>query len=350
MLRRTTFILLATLACSSVFAAESDTVSRISTDKGVSGQITSVSRLEVVVHQPIGNRDDRIPASDIADVEWRHEPAPLGLARGYEKTGNLVQSLASYQEGLAAIPASSRDMRADVEFRIARIIFRQAQNDPAKLQPAVERLKSWTDANREHFRYFAAQRLLGDAAIQQNDHLLADSAFDRLQQSPWPELQQAGKLGLARSALAQGRIPIAKGLFDELAGLPADAPGSKSARWEAMLGQADCLRRMEQPAQAAEKLQLVIDQTGAGDDRLLAQAYLQLGACRALDNSRLKDAVLAYLHVDVVPTLAAHQDLHAEALYHLARLWGAIGQPARGVEAAEKLKQQYPESPWTKKL
>jgi hypothetical protein len=58
---------------------------------------------------------------------------------------------------------------------------------------------------------------------------------------------------------------------------------------------------------------------------------------------------MSFLHVDVIPSLAQEKDYHAEALYHLAQLWGAVGQPARAAEAAARLEQLYPNSDWARK-
>ena len=77
------------------------------------------------------------------------------------------------------------------------------------------------------------------------------------------------------------------------------------------------------------------------------EAYvLQGNALQALN--RAKEAVLAYLHVDILfPREAGY---HAESLYHMTKLWKAVQLPERGLEAEAKLQSSYPNSEWTKKL
>ncbi len=94
----------------------------------------------------------------------------------------------------------------------------------------------------------------------------------------------------------------------------------------------------------------MIEETTAEDSRINAQAYLKLGDGYVAQGQKNKEAVLAYLHVDVIPALAAHSDLHAEALFRLSKLWPALNQPSRSADAAVKLESDYPNSPWTKQL
>ena len=117
-----------------------------------------------------------------------------------------------------------------------------------------------------------------------------------------------------------------------------------------MLGQATCLQSGQQYAEAANILGNVIRESATDDTRLQAEAYVRQGDCYAALGDRDKDAVMAYLHVDVIPSLAVEKDLHAEALYQLSQLWPELRHPDRADLAAGKLQSLYPNSPWTKKL
>lgn len=331
-------------------AADIDMVYQKSDGKSVGGEITKISRTEIVVHQQVGNRDVSVPANDIARVEWKNEPPTIGLARSNENSGNLSAAIAGYQETLSALPGGSSPIKVDLDFLLARTTARIAQADPEQLPTAIEKLKAFTNTHRDFFRFYEAQLLLAETALLANDYSTADEAFNMLEQAPWPDFQMAGKLGNARTLLAQNKVSDAKAIFDQVASNTPKNAAEKARQLEAMLGQANCMQRQSQFPQAIETLQKVIDQTAAEDTRLLAEAYLELGDCYAAEGQQLKQAVLAYLHVDVIPTLSRHSDLHAQALYNLAKLWPAVGQPGRGAEASAKLEQDYPNSEWTKKL
>lgn len=339
------------LTCSAgAFAAEIDIVKRASDGKSFGGEITSVSKTEVVVTQSVGNKEDTIAANDIASIEWKGEPPTLNLARSNERSGNLAEAQAGYQEALQAVASGAPALKAEIEFRLARTAAKIAAKDPSQIQVALDGLRAFVNDHRDHFRLYEAQHLLGELALAADDTPAADAAFAVLEQAPWPDVQMAGKLGTAKSLLSQGDVAGAKSLFDTVASITPKNASEKARRLEGVLGQAECQQKSGNYDDAVKTLQTVVKETDAGDTRLLAEAYLRQGDCLAADGQRLKEAVIAYLHVDVVPTLAAHGDLHAEALYNLAKLWPAIGQPARAAEATDKLQQDYPESSWTKKL
>lgn len=330
-------------------AADIDMVVRKSDGKTLGGEIKAITKTEVTVFQKVGNKEDVVPANDILSVEWKDEPAMLRLARSNEKAGNYAQAMTGYEEALAAA-GSVTNLKADIQFLIARTAARIAQADPSQAAVAMEKLKAFVGENRDFFRFYDAQMLLAETALLAGDTVAADAAFNLVQQSPWKDYQMAGKIGSAETLLAQNKVNEAKGIFDQVAAIQPGNPAEKARQLQATIGQARCLRQQNQIPQATESLRKVIDQAEAGESRLLAEAYLQLGDCYSSDAQQLKDAVLAYLHVDVIPTLASHADLRAEALYHLARLWPAVGEPARGAEASAKLEQDYPNSEWTKKL
>lgn len=97
------------LTCSAgAFAAEIDIVKRASDGKSFGGEITSVSKTEVVVTQSVGNKEDTIAANDIASIEWKGEPPTLNLARSNERSGNLAEAQAGYQEALQAVASGCR--------------------------------------------------------------------------------------------------------------------------------------------------------------------------------------------------------------------------------------------------
>ncbi|WP_437227671.1 tetratricopeptide repeat protein [Planctomicrobium sp. SH661] len=331
------------------FGAEIDTVYKRNDSKGFGGQITTANKMEVVVTQKVGNKEEHFPANEIARVEFQGEPASLALARSNLASGQLTEALAAFQEILGSV-GSNQNLKGEIEYQIIRTLAKIAQADSTKVSTAVEKMNGFANAYRDHYRFYPVQQLLAETALLAKDVVTADSAFSRLQETPWPEYQMIGKTGMGRTLLAQDKVAEAKAIFDEVASGPAATPVEKACQMEAMLGQAKCLEEMDQLEPSAEVLRKIIDAAGPDDNRLLSQTYLQLGNTYSADGRHLKEAVLAYLHVDVIPSLAAQPDLHAEALYNLSKLWPAIGQPTRGAEASTKLQEEYPESDWTKKL
>ena len=94
-------------------------------------------------------------------------------------------------------------------------------------------------------------------------------------------------------------------------------------------------------------LDIVLAEVSEDNESLQAESYLRRGDCLRLLN-RQKESVLAYLHVDLL--FASQRAMHAEALFHLGSLWAAVGQPERASSVRERLRSDYPQSSWTKKL
>lgn len=337
------------------FTLAIDTVKRRD-GTSVGGEVKTVSREGVVVFQKVGNKETPVPANEILEIDWDIEPAEFGLARGHEAAGlDYKLALESLEE--AAEKAKALDpekgqpkfVQADINYYGARIAAKMAMKDPTLAADAIKKLTDFTKAQRDNYRLFEAQELLAEVALRSGDAPTADSAFNLLTQAPWGDTKMLGKIGLARVLLSQGNLAGAKAGFDEVAAMETKSPAEVSRKLQAQLGQATCLQKQMQGAEALKIIEQVIEQATVEETRTLAEAYVRQGDCLAMSGQNVKDAVLAYLHVDVIPALAEETDYHAESLYHLSKLWGAISQPARAAEAAAKLQQLYPNSEWAKK-
>ena len=74
-------------------------------------------------------------------------------------------------------------------------------------------------------------------------------------------------------------------------------------------------------------IEQMIQDTDPEQKELQARAYNALGNCYE-QAGRTKDALLAFLHVDVL--YGTVPDAHAEALSHLIPLWESVGQVGAG--------------------
>lgn len=326
-----------------------DTVVRRSTEREAAGTIESVSRTEVVVKPSFGEAVT-VPANDIVEVQWEEAPPSFSKGRSQEAGGQYELALASYQEAATESSGRNPNLRADIQFRLARVQAQLAFVDPQKLPAARDELKQFVETQRNHYDFYDAQLLLGDVALAAGDEPTADGAYQVVIGAPWPDYQMAGRIGAARILFSRGDVAEAKEAFDAVAAANATTPAEVSRRLEAMLGQAKCLQTTGDHLHAVEVLDQVVKESTAGDTRLQAEAYLRKGESLIALGEDPKQAIQAYLHIDVVPSLAQEADLHAEALYQLWQLWPTVGQPARAAEAQSRLQQLYPDSEWTGKL
>jgi hypothetical protein len=327
-----------------------DSVTRRSTEKPAAGEITAVSQTEIVVTPKVG-QPTTVPANDVVDVDYEAASPGLRLGRSQERGGQFAQALESYAQAASESASANANLRGEIEFLQARTTGKVALGDPAQLAAAAAGLQAFLDRNKDHYRYYEAQLFFGEVSLAADNVAGAESAFAAVAASPWTDMQMAGKMGSARILFRQGNAAGAQAIFDEVvAGATGDDPATAARRLEAMLGQAQCLRSQGRHVDAIPVFAKVVHDSSDSDTRLQAEAYIGQGeACLAAGN-REKEALTKFLIVDVVPSLAQHGDLHAQALYQLAQLWPSVGQPVRGAEASAKLEQDYPNSEWAKKL
>jgi tetratricopeptide (TPR) repeat protein len=157
----------------------------------------------------------------------------------------------------------------------------------------------------------------------------------------------AGKIAKAAMHASEGRFDEALSAYDSVIAVASDDPAVQAKRREAFLGKAVVLEKQQQHEKAARLLETLIDELPPDSARLQAETYLRLGGILERQG-KSKEAVLAYLHVDVL--FAGEKPLHAESLYQLSRLWASLGYVDRAADASSRLKQDYPDSPWAKKI
>lgn len=325
-----------------------DSVHRKSQERPTGGSITSVTASEVVVTQKIGNKEEKVPANDITKIDWDGAPADFARARSFIGGTHFEDAKEPFEALLKT--DLKPNLKTDVEYYLAQVAYQSALADPTKAKDAIKKLSDFSTLRKTSYRYYEVLGLLGELSLVSGDMASAEKAYDNLAKAPWPETKLAAQIGTARVLLSKKDIEGAKKAFDAVAGADAKTPAETSKKLEGMLGQAECLMDGKKYPEAAKILEQVIDGSAPTDTRLQAQAYLRQGDCLKAMGEKNKEAALAYLHVDVLPTLAAHQDLHAEALYNLFSLWGSLGQADRADRAQAKLKDDYPNSEWTKKL
>ena len=179
------------------------------------------------------------------------------------------------------------------------------------------------------------------------DYAKAQAAFEGLGKAPWKDFQTAAKVAVGRMQLKQNNIDGAAKTFDEAASGTAESDAEKARRAEAQVGKAACLVKQSKHDDALKLIDEIIKATSTDEAATMASAYVLQGDCLQAQ-SKMKDAALAYLHVPVL--FPQEKAAHAEALYHLAKISGQIGQPDRAAEARDILLESFPNSEWAKKL
>ncbi len=341
-----TALLFAILApASRVWSAE--TINR-KREKNLSGEVSSVSKTEVQVKVKTPKEDTiKVPANDIASIEWSGEPPECKVARSDENGGRYQKAIDGYQKALQSNKASNAFLKTDLEFGIARAMAKLALTDPSKLDEAIKKLEEFRGKNGDFYRFYDAVNYLGQLHAAKKDPVKAKLAFETLGKAPWKDYQMTARIALGRLALAENKIDEAAAEYDAVVGMQADGSVEESLRQEAVLGKARVMIGQKKFDEALKLLEEVIARAPADDAKVNAEAFLRQGDCLR-EQGNDKDALLAYLVVDVL--FSSERAYHAEALYRLSSLWDKVGNKGRAEEARDRLKSDYESTDWAKQL
>ncbi len=149
-------------------------------------------------------------------------------------------------------------------------------------------------------------------------------------------MNAAVKIGKAQ--LAEGKAAEALVSFQAVLDNPAQGEAAERRRLAATLGKARCQAAAGKHEEAVAMIRDVIAKGDPEQVEIMAETYNALGLAHR-QAGRSKDAILAFLHVDLLYFGSATE--HIAALRNLVQLWNEVQKPERADEAAEILKNRY---------
>lgn len=307
----------------------------------INGAIRGTTQTQVAIEARGNNQV--INVNEIRLIAFADEPAELRQGRAKASNGKYAEGLDDLKRVNPA--ALEREiMKRDLQFYLALCegeLALSAGGDKAK---AATTMLAFVRAAPKSFHFFDAARLLGDLAAGQNDYAGAAKYYGAIAaNAPWPEYKMSASLSEARALLAQGSYPQAQQKFESVMGQQSDTPEAKRQKLLAQVGKGQCLAHTGSPQEGIALIEQVIADNEPADGELFGRAYNAHGDC-LLKAGRKKDALMAYLHVDVL--FYSDPNIHAEALYHLSKLWGEVERPDRAAAAKNLLQQRYAGSVW----
>lgn len=289
-----------------------------------------------------------IPSSEIKRLIFAEEPGEL--RRGRESV--LTQQYEDAVAELAKVPAGNYPslVQQDIDFYKAYSAGQLAlKGSPgSNATEAAAALVAFTRANPDSWHYYDARKAAGDLAALTGNYDYAASAYGELLQAPSLSMKVEGKLLQSDALMRLGKHEEALAGYKQVAGANANGDDAIEKYKEfAKVGQAVATAHTGQPAEAIKSLNEIIATTDpTRDQALYAKIYNGLGAAHLKANAP-KEALLAYLHVDLL--FLQDPDAHAEALYNLSKLWGSLNQSQRALDARQTLRERYGSSSWASK-
>lgn len=322
-----------------------DQVTRRSDRVVLRGELTELSTTSLKMKLQNG-QESEIPVSDVLQVRFDMEPPTLAQAQSNERSGALAAALEKYRQIQAEYSGDDKRVLTELKFLIARTLIRTAQANPAESAAAEKAIAAFRSENRANFRYL-------EATLLEAELLASDAGKSEAAKALLAEVQQTSVKGFRLQAGVQLGLLLlgakdtegAQAAFEKVVQESAGDASAAGAMFDGQLGKALCQKTAGKADEALATLTEVFAKATESETKTLARAWLLKGDCYR-EKGLPKDALMAYLHVDVL--YSSEPGAHAESLYHLATLWGPAGYQNRADEARARLTNSYPNSRWAK--
>jgi len=311
------------------------------TDGSVAGTVTKMSPLQVTVEQ--GPVSKEVPVNEIEAIYYDDEPTLVKTARTGIAAGRFedaLDTLGRVNLDDVTRPAIKQDIDFYKAYAQARIAL--ASNDTEAVIRAGQQMAAFVGANTGSYHYLEACEVVGDTLVAAGRYANALEYYGQVGKAPWPDYKMRAGVALGRALLAEGKAPDALKSFQTVLDTDAEGELADRQRRAATLGKARCLVGAGQSDEAIKLVDGVIARANPEEVGLHAQAYNTLGLAHR-KAGRAKEALLAFLHVDVLYFSSPND--HIEALQNLYELWTEVQKPERAAEVAEILSGQYKRSP-----
>jgi tetratricopeptide (TPR) repeat protein len=337
------FVALALLALASSAHAQRDQ-DQIFLPKGtpVRGSLadSAMTPNKVTIETATGPR--AVEVNEIVRFGFKEEPPELAAARNNVIQRNYNQALAELKK-LDGQRLDRAFVRQDVEFYKALCLCRLAINEGGDKKAAIDAMLAFVNKAAQSYHFYEAAETLGDLAMASGKWADAAKYYGPLSSAPWADYQMRANNAIAKALVGEKQFEPALEKYKAVLASELSTPEALRQKNLATVGKATCLAETGKPDEAIALLQDTINKNDPQDIPLFARAYNALGRCY-LKQNKPKEAVLALLHTDML--FYGDADAHAEALYHLSKLWTDVNKSDRAIAARNTLRERYSSSVW----
>lgn len=324
----------------------------------ISGKLESIAADKVIV-TTTGARasEEQVPVDAIDFIRFDGEPSDLQIIRSAIKAGRYPEAMAKLGQLPEPSGANKQYIETDVQYYQALAAAQEALSGAGgSVREAGSLMNTFVAQRANSYHILEARVLLGDLLGAVENYDAAMEQYAALTSAFWPGTQMRGHVARGQALRAANRAAEAQAEFEralEIAGTVQVSNDDVQQQvvaeqtLAARLGLAGAWTDQANFDQAVELVNSVIKEAAPENATLHAQAYNTLGtSLRAAGKPR--DALLAFLHVDVLYSTQSRE--HAEALANLAELWQETGQRQRAGEALDQLRTRYGDSKWAKQV
>jgi tetratricopeptide (TPR) repeat protein len=301
----------------------------------VRGQVQSESPSEVAV--TLGGTTTSVPTELIQSIRYDGQSASYALAEARESSNQLSEAAELYRKSATESAGKPFAQQAAL-YREAAALSELAAVEPDRMKEAKDKLATFVRTYPSGRHIVAARACQARLQLASSDLSGAETTIAELARLP---------KGAERAAVLRTKILAKQGKHQaaiaELEKLIASYPKNSERYRLALLAKAESLAGLKQFKEAEALLHEVIQGNPPENAEAQAPAYNTLGDCLLAAN-RPKDALIAYLHTDLL--YSKDKDEHPKALHQIAVLFRQLKQDGRADEFVQRLKLEYPRSPW----
>lgn len=318
-----------------------------------SGSIVEITVSSVKIKRGMTGVITEIPADEITATQFEDEPPTLSAVRTAVQGSRFPEALEN-AEKINRQTLKNPNVLADYDYFIAYAKSRSAlmnrtQSRTKELEEAASAVTEFLRTHASSYHFFPMCETLGEVQLALGAKDKAAQAYANLARAPWPPTRLEGKYRLGRIYLDREppedeSVAKARNLFQEILDDKFENVTSeqreKIERRQALAGVAlaRCLILDGKIDQAVERLETLSEKTSPEETQAQAAIYLALG--EAYEKSeKPKDAILAYLHVEIL--FPAAREEYRTALQKLAVLWKTVNRPERALETERLLRDAF---------
>lgn len=322
-------------------AQSADRITRVGEKKAIDCEIKRMTPDTVIIDR--NGMEDAISVGSIENIRFEGEPAEFNVARMNIQNGENEDARTLLSKVKEA--NLSRDLlKAERDFLLAYSNARIAlTGGDVSLAKAAANLDRFLKTYSKNFRVYEVELLLGNMNLQMNKYDEALKHFGVLTKAKdSPILRARGLLGGGQVLIAKKNGKEGEKVFNEVKTL-VDEGELKEVEAEMQLkyqlGLARCYALQGDFDKAVKTATAVIEKASAEDNVTNANAYNTLGVALMMQPGKAKDAIIAFLHTDLM--YSSDAVLHREALENMISLWRKLGNDVRARELEARQQQLY---------
>ena len=302
------------------------------TTRNQTGTITEITSTKVVLLRTGSSNPSEYPANTVSATQFDQEPPALTTARTAVQGSRHPEAIEALDK-INPTSVSQPYMKADYNFLRAYASAKIAISNPddkPTLQKAATYAFDFLRTEPGSYHFYDVCDLYGELCVLAGENAKAVQSYEVLAKAPWPAYSLKATSAIAKIRLSENELEEAKKMFQSVADNPDASQESIRLKIAAQTGLAQCFVLENKADQAVELLENLTNNTDPEDSQLQAAIYCVLGEAYEKLN-KPKDAILAYLHVDLLYSSAKSE--YVKALKRLVVLWRQVQKPDRAAES-----------------